>query len=94
MITTQECRKLIKEAIKKFGEYNYFDKGPDEVMDMNSIMSRMKDMNGEQILSLLEEIVTDEYGAEFVRTCLVDLQDREDLDNMYNSLSKALQELY
>ena len=84
MITAAECRKLIKEAIKKFGEYNYYDKGPQEVMDMTAIEKRLADMSAEQISKLLLEMEKfPKYGTEFVRSIMYGLDTRQDLDSLY-----------
>ena len=84
MITEQECLKRIKTAIKQFGEYSYYDKGPTEVMDMGEIDLQMKDMNSKQIGDLLMCMRKKKYGEEFVREVLCCLQDRKDLDDLYD----------
>lgn len=83
MITEKECLQRIKTAIKQFGEYSYYDKGPTEVMDMVEIDSRMKGMNSKQLGDLLASIRRKKYGVEFVREVLCCLQDRKDLDDLY-----------
>lgn len=34
MLTSKECIKQIKSALKQFGEYNYYDKGPLQLTTM------------------------------------------------------------
>lgn len=84
MITALECNKQILAAIKQFGTYSYDDKGPEEVMDIPVIVERMSSMNAQQIADVLAEVRGSEYGERFVSTMLVVLQDREDLDVLYD----------
>lgn len=41
-ITAGEIEKLMRSAIKEFGRYTWDDKGPREVMDLDSICSRLR----------------------------------------------------
>ena len=83
MITAKECLLFINEALKKYGTYNYADKGPDEVMDMPSIEKKMEDMSAKQLADLCAELRKSPFGELFVSCVLVDLQSRDDLDDLY-----------
>jgi len=44
MITAEEILKELSEALRQFGEYNYLDKGAEEVMDVSGIVTRLKEL--------------------------------------------------
>lgn len=94
MITAKECIGEIKTALKQFGEYSYYDKGPNEVMDMPSIcFKRMSDMDAKQIADVLAEVREYKHGERFVSEVLVDLQESaQKLDALYED--KRLADLY
>jgi hypothetical protein len=56
-----EIMKKIDEAIKRFGSYSFDDKGPDEVMDIDSVTAKLKGKPVKEIGSILSEIL-DNYS--------------------------------
>ena len=81
----EKIKKQLHSAIKDFGEYSFFDKGPDEVMDINSIITELKDLPLIEIGGIFSEILNEEkkYGKNLV-DCLVGcLDDREDFDDLF-----------
>lgn len=84
MITSKEINQLIKEAIKQFGEYNYFDK-TSEVIDTQVIYDKMKVMKGKEVADVLVQVkkTNKKYGEEFVRYMLYCLQDVDNFDDLY-----------
>jgi len=42
MFTADEAKEAIQEALIMFGEYTYFDKGPQEVMDVSDFVDKAK----------------------------------------------------
>jgi hypothetical protein len=92
MITSKECIKIIKEALRQFGEYSYHDKGPDEVIDMNTVLYAFKGMTAKQIADVLAEVRAYKFGDPFVSSVLVDLQDEPGMDDLY--ADKRLEELF
>lgn len=56
MITSTEILEKLDEALKKFGTYSFDDKGPDEVMDIDSIVKQLKILTPEQAGSILKEV--------------------------------------
>lgn len=89
MITALEIKIEIATAIKRFGEYSFYDKGPGEVMDLGRIYERMMDMNAQQIADVLADVRTyaaagkPGEGETFVQHMLCDLDDRPELDALY-----------
>jgi hypothetical protein len=85
MITAKQINLLIKEAIKNFGEYNYFDKGSQEVMNLQFIYNKMSKMKAKEVADVLAEVkrTNKKYGEEFVRSMLFCLQDVDNFDDLY-----------
>jgi len=82
MLTAKECQEKIEEALKKFGEYNYYDKGAEEVISMDVVAEKMKDMSTQQVIDLLLDVLKYKHGEEFVRCCIYRIDDREDFDTI------------
>ena len=56
-ITAQEIDSELTAAIKRFGTYSYYDKGAREIMDLDVIVSRLKDTDDvEYVLSVLRQL--------------------------------------
>lgn len=92
-ITAEEIIKLIKLAVKTFGEYSYHDKGPDEVMDMPAISSRLKVMQPQTVADVLAVVrELKDYGEDFVSSALVDLQNEEGFDSVFED--ERISDLY
>lgn len=88
---------MIKEldyALSTFGEYSFHDKGPDEVMDVSSIVKRVK---GNRTIQEIADILTqflDNYGKissiggdeesnYLVSSIIGELDDMEDFDDLF-----------
>lgn len=52
-------------------------------MDLPAIEKAMEDMSAIQITDLLVEVSKKEYGGDFVGAMMVALQERKDLDPLY-----------
>jgi len=79
MITTAEIVGLLDEAIKSFGEYQLHDKGASEVMDVDQIADKIKDMTAESATQVLEEVCDQkgENGEALVSEIISNLDDAE-----------------
>ncbi len=55
----------IKKALKQFGTYNYYDKGPEEVMDTSLPLEALLDQTPEEIIVTLLQLKEYEDGAPF-----------------------------
>lgn len=77
-ITAQECCNQIDKALKVFGEYNYYDKGPYEVMDMRKIMKRFNAMPATEVRDVLLEVMKHPHGEKFATVVLDNSQGRSD----------------
>lgn len=68
----------IKEALRRFGEYSYFDKGPDEVMDIGPHAAAFKQFTPEEAAELLNRLG---YGSKAERMFVTRLYMATEGDN-------------
>ena len=54
----------IDQALKRFGRYNYFDKSPYEVMDVEACALRLIPESSETVAAILSELSTHSDEAE------------------------------
>lgn len=78
MKTAVEYIKDIKEALKYHGEYDYYDKGAESIMDIPSY-KEFKGIDVEEIKKVLKEILMYEHGSQFVSDVLYRLQDDDEI---------------
>ena len=75
-------------ALKRYGEYSFEDKGPDEVMDMSKYDGIMKDKSIEEIAEILNkfyDLTEDkEHAVDVVNSIVTNLDDREDFEDLWN----------
>lgn len=55
-ITAGAIIKMMREAIRMFGEYTYDDKGPREVMPLDDICSRLRALGVDQAAKVLKDL--------------------------------------
>jgi hypothetical protein len=55
-MTSKFILSKLKEALEKFGTYSFDDKGPDEVMNTQSIINELKTLSSEQAGLILKEV--------------------------------------
>lgn len=99
-MTSKDIIKAIKEALKKFGTYSYFDKGCYEVMDVDGIVTQLNKLPVEECKKILVEVWNSKaVGVEdaerkFVGEAVVGMQDvdEERWDKLMES--DELQEAY
>lgn len=60
----------IKEALRLFGEYPFYDKGPNEVMDIDELVREAKKLPIEELISELKLLATYEHGEPVVSVIL------------------------
>jgi hypothetical protein len=68
----------MKSALTEFGRYSFFDKGPQEVMDMPRLSNEFRAAGVEPCATALKEILAikdDEAGEMLVSAFLVRMQD-------------------
>ena len=88
-MSAEELKEKIKgqlhSAIKQFGEYNFFDKGPDEVMLIGPIIRDLEQLSLDQIGKVLSGILDDEkeYGQHLVDTLITSLDHRPDFADLF-----------
>lgn len=71
----------INKAIKQFGEYAYFDKGAQEVMDIDSWIYSFRRLPASEAAAVLRSVVDNspQYGELFVSAVLTELQEWDEL---------------
>lgn len=88
-MTAEDLKEKIKGqlhlAIKQFGEYSFFDKGPDEVMLIGPIICDLEQLPLDQISKVLSGILDDEkeYGQQLVATLITSLDHRPDFADLF-----------
>ncbi len=85
----------IKKALKRFGEYNYYDKGASEVMDMRQIGNELGQLTVADVaetLKLVKDGFTEHYEP-FVRACVSNLDSWPGFDELLEK-NDWLAELY
>lgn len=65
MKATEVLQKL-DEALKKFGTYNYYDKGVDEVFNADPTTSYVKTLSATDAIAFLVELSKHEHGPHLV----------------------------
>lgn len=61
------------EGIRQFGEYTFYDKGPEEIMDMdkcNSMLRNCSPSDAMETLKKLENIIDEKYCQDMLE-CIV-----------------------
>lgn len=94
MVTAKECIEAIKEALKDFGEYTYYDKGASEVIEVGHYSNSFRSMTAKDTAQVLLEVLKYEHGEPFVSDAIVRLQNMP--NDFWNELMSYpdLQDLY
>ena len=76
----------IDKARKDFGDYNFCDKGADEVMHISSIINDLEPMNSKDVADSLSFVLDNykdkQFSHEAVNTIIGSLDDREDFEDI------------
>jgi hypothetical protein len=72
-MTAKEIIKDLKEALKMFGTYNYYDKGVDEVFNYRPIVKELEKMSAKDAGTLMKELSAYEHGPHLVNALANDL---------------------
>ncbi len=78
----------LQKAIKRFGEYSFDDKGPNEVMNIGPIVRNIKTLSTEDMIDALITIGSSdvcEGRGFYLASCLVG--DMEDIDEIFENIS-------
>lgn len=89
----ENLKKDLYEGLKMFGEYNFYDKGPDEIFDFQSHKKIIEnyfssDFNEEELLSFIIHLdETDKYCHKVTADLIECLWEEDDQfwDNYYGS---------
>ena len=80
---TNECLTELGVALKRFGTYSFDDKGPYEVMDVESLARKLRVMPVAEATSVLLELAScNEYDGrsnELARALVGELEDWDEL---------------
>lgn len=76
------AHSAIKEAIRQFGEYTYFDKGPYEVLDIDTLGEQLLALPAADAADALTRLASDydgkKFGCQLVTALFVTIQDGPD----------------
>lgn len=81
----------IKQAIKRFGRYSFNDKGPHEVMDVESCARRLRALPALDALSVLKDLAKSQDGCALVSSLLGLI---EDWDGLFQLDEEFISEYY
>lgn len=80
---TKECLTELGLALKRFGTYEYDDKGPHEVMHLSPLISKFRELPVTEAAEVLLELAAspkyDERGSALAETLLAYMEDWEEL---------------
>jgi hypothetical protein len=80
---TKECLTELGIALKRFGTYSFDDKGPSEVMDIDSLLEKFRAMPVEKAAEVLVELAAsrehDGRGMWLASTLVGEMEDWDEL---------------
>ena len=94
-MTSEDIIKQMRKALKAFGSYQFEDKGPEEVMDLEPIVAHIRDLSAADARALLAAVYDDSKHGAILATSLVMSLDGEN-EVWFNALleSEKLAECY
>lgn len=76
----------LKIGLEKFGTYTFFDKGPEEVMNIDAWADKFKTQSIDYVAETLKDILKDEeYGPRLVSSILMCLEEWDELWEKYET---------
>ncbi len=99
-ITPQKLLKEMDEALKQFGEYPFFDKGPYEVMNLNPVVNGLSKCPAPQVVKFVREVLGLEsdpryrYRLRLAAAIVSGLDDGPWTDEEWDSIIAINPELY
>ncbi len=87
MITANEITTKLDEALKRFGTYQFEDKGADEIMDMQEIAEKLKTMTSTQAGQVMKQVASShDRGQQLINDLVMSLDsmDEEWFEDMLN----------
>lgn len=85
MITSADIIKQLTEALEKFGTHAFYDKGPDEVMNIDMISIELKTMTAEEVGTILKEVAQSNPHGQNLIDCIIQDLDTE-LDDWFEKV--------
>lgn len=82
MLTAEKCVADINDVLGNYGVIPYYDKGPFELMDIDSHASAIRTMTAAAAAEVLAQVLKFEHGEPFVRSVLISLDDWDQFDTM------------
>jgi len=83
---SKKITEKIEEALKLFGEYNYYDKGPHEVMDVNPLVAEIEKLSDEELADVCIDLMNHPHGTFFMDSFI------EDLEFDYDKVQKIIKD--
>ncbi len=92
----KRIKEEIQQALKQFGEYSYYDKGADEIMEISPWVEELKELGGKKAGEILAKLADEENVGPFITSVLYRLQEWEDSewDDMMESGGEKVDALY
>jgi hypothetical protein len=93
----------LNTALRQFGEYNYYDKGASEVMDLGPIGQQLIELGPVDAAWVVDKILRDRHGDPLASSLIVCMQDwgtgnqessDPNFDVFYEHLSQEAKDLY
>lgn len=85
-ITAKQIIKELDQSLKEFGEYNYYDKGVSDVVDVDSMTKRLKELEPPTIMNILKEVAAHKHGPLLVSGLIGSFDDDDDLWNALEAI--------
>ena len=80
LMTADDIRKKVNDALREFGRYQFGDKGAREVMDLEPIVEHLKTLPAEEARDLLVAVAATkkngQYCNQLVGELVIELQDQ------------------
>lgn len=89
----KEIIAAIQAALKRFGEYSYYDKGASEIMDVGVWEKKLNALPLAERVAILESVLDHEHGEQFVRSVVMNSDGNDDFDEFLDA-SPRLAEFY
>lgn len=83
-----ELSKDLNNGLEQFGEYSFYDKGPDEVMDISKYDNIIKDMKIKDIADIFNSFYSSypekDKSVRVINSILTGLDNRDDFEEIFD----------
>jgi hypothetical protein len=96
-ITPKTVLAEMKAALKMYGEYTFFDKGPHEVMDLHTVTDFLKKQSAPEVVKFITEVLgdsTDRYRFKVAASIICGIDDGPWTDTEWDTIIAINPKLY